>query len=115
MILAIFLSVVALLVVIVPIIIFMCTEADTPPPSVDIQYEKEKKKKLNLPKPSENIENFSDNADEISVNADYHVLKSNAKKPSELLESPDNIDEVGFRINRNNQKQVESSGSDGSN
>lgn len=105
MILAISIVVAAVFVVIVLIIILMCIETETPQ-SIDIQYEKQKRKSLKLPEPPENCENFIMNEDEISANADYHVIKENTKKPYELFETPDNIDNVGFRVNRNKLKEV---------
>lgn len=105
MILVIFLSVIAVCIVIVPILIFMCTEKDEES-STDIKYVRQQRKSPNIKEPSDNIQNFEDNADEISTNAIYHAYKSNGKNTSKDPESPEN--NVGFNISKENQKKSDS-------
>lgn len=108
MFLIVILSVITVFIVIVPILIFMCTETEEQEPVTEYKYTKVKRNKLDIQKPTDEIKGFDDNADEISVNADYHVIPSNGKKPLNENESPEN--EIGFNINQNIQKQSESSG-----
>lgn len=79
--LAIILSVVAFLVIVVPFLIFECNEKPSESDSKPVyKYQKEERKGPELP---DSGSSFSENVDEISVNAEYHTM-TKTKKPSSI-------------------------------
>lgn len=109
MLLVVFLSVITVCIVIVPILIFMCTENDEEP-STDYEYKKDQRKKLDIKAPTDDIQNFEDNPDEISTNAIFHAgsYKSNGKNNSKDPESPEGKDDVGFNISKDIRNKSDS-------